>query len=150
MTEEVSLGLLPELDPQRNYGKRTYEEVVQEVGEGRLRLFAGATLPVIVQTDNGQSVTGTGQPLQGEQPAEHRTRESFQIRSETDLPVVYDAILHAIVEKHDPRAMKIWMEYAIGKPPESRQDRSESLTRLMEMLQQGSKVVDATVVRRGD
>ena len=47
----MSEELIQQLDPQRDYGVRTYEDVVREVREGQLFLKEGPThQPVISDT----------------------------------------------------------------------------------------------------
>ena len=54
--------LLDQLDTERDYGDRSYDEVVEAVGRGELRLEAGRNLPVIREAATNRAVKGTGQP----------------------------------------------------------------------------------------
>ena len=56
--------LLGQLDPERDYGDRTFAEIQGLVRPGALRLLPGDSLPVIQETATGRRVKGTGRPVQ--------------------------------------------------------------------------------------
>ncbi len=54
--------LIQALDPARDYGERSYEQVVEGVRTGVLKLEAGLTVPVLKDAQTNLVVKGTGRP----------------------------------------------------------------------------------------
>lgn len=112
--------LLEALDPNRDYGDRTFEEVVEQVQAGALILLPGIGNPVIKDVATGKTVKGTGKVIAGEDSDKRRVIQSkFLERAEADFDEVYASIMES-VNKGDVRAMKLWVETVIGKPGEMR------------------------------
>jgi hypothetical protein len=112
--------LIGSLDPRRDYGERSYDEVVAEVRAGRLRLEAGrSSLPVIRDPATNRPVKGPGQPrLPDDQELARGGRRRFNERAAADFDAVYDALLEA-AKRGDVRAQKLFVETFLGRPREA-------------------------------
>lgn len=120
--------LLALLDPDRDYGERSYEDVVRECREGALLLAPnphGEVMkqPFISSADPSQGrrrVKGTGMPhpvVTGFESVQKWNHKWFLERMQEDREKVYSSLLRSITgDSPDPRAIKIWFEYGIGVP----------------------------------
>ena len=97
----MSEELIQQLDPKRDYGVRTYEDVVREVREGKLILKEGPTHQPLINDTRGLAVKGTG-TWKIQQPSEPRihTKAVFLERAHSD----FEAVLHWFA-LHARRAM---------------------------------------------
>ena len=107
-------ALIAKLDPQRGYGDRTYDEVVEEVQAGKLRLEEGARLPVIKDASTGVTIRGTGQPVRESEPRQW-SRRQFELRAAEDFDAVYDAVIASAISG-DARAQKLFMGASVMCP----------------------------------
>lgn len=143
----MSAELIEKLDPNRDYGKRTYTDIVREVEEGTLSLHVGPTaLPVIRNAADGVVVKGTGgQYLHKAQdnPRIH-TKAVFLERAHSDFEKVYESMIESAT-KGDVRAQKLFMELYVGRPREASDAVDKAVvSRLFELaLQPKEKVFDA-------
>ena len=143
----MSAELIEKLDPNRDYGKRTYTDIVREVEEGTLSLHVGPTaLPVIRNAADGVVVKGTGgQYLHKAQdnPPIH-TKAVFLERAHSDFEKVYESMIESAT-KGDVRAQKLFMELYVGRPREASDAVDKAVvSRLFELaLQPKEKVFDA-------
>ena len=127
-----STELIEQLDPDRDYGERSYNEVVEGVQRGELRLLPGRNLPVLRDAATNHAVKGTGQPLDGD--VERWSRRHFNERAAEDFDDVYDAMVRS-AKQGDVRAQKLFMEMFLGRPREAREVSSTPLMGLfMEWL----------------
>jgi hypothetical protein len=112
--------LVRSLDPRRDYGERSYDEIVADVRAGRLRLEPGrSTLPVIRDPATNRPVKGTGQPpVPDGTEFPRRGRGRFNERAAADFDAVYDALVHAAT-RGDVRAQKLFVETFLGRPREA-------------------------------
>jgi hypothetical protein len=112
--------LIGSLDPRRDYGDRTYEEVVAHVRAGQLRLEPGrSTLPVIRDPATNRPVKGTGQPPVPDDAEFPRWgRRRFNERAAADFDAVYEALVQAAT-RGDVRAQKLFVETFLGRPREA-------------------------------
>jgi hypothetical protein len=104
--------LVRSLDPRRDYGERSYDEIVAEVRTGRLPLEPGrSSLPVIRDPATNRPVKGTGQPrVPDDQELARWGRRRFNERAAADFDAVYEALLEAakrgdVGEVGDPEPM---------------------------------------------
>jgi|TARA_R100000808_G_scaffold644_2_gene3280 hypothetical protein len=140
----MSEELIQQLDPKRDYGVRTYEDVVREVREGKLILKEGPTHQPLINDTRGLAVKGTG-TWKIQQPSEPRihTKAVFLERAHSDFEAVYGAMIESAV-KGDVRAQKLFMELYVGRPKEVAEVvEKEVVNRLFELaLQPKEKVLD--------
>lgn len=140
----MSEELIQQLDPQRDYGVRTYEDVVREVREGQLFLKEGPTHQPVISDTRGIRVKGTGTAVI-QQPSEPRvhTKAVFLERAHSDFEKVYESMIESAV-KGDVRAQKLFMELYVGRPKEVAEVvEKEVVNRLFELaLQPKEKVLD--------
>ena len=143
----MSEELIERLDPNRDYGVRTYEDVVREVRAGTLSLHEGATvLPVIRdKTMNNVITKGSGVTRVREKADNPRvqTKAVFLERAHGDFESVYSAMVESAV-KGDVRAQKLFMELYVGRPREATEVvEKEVINRLFELaLKPKEKVLD--------
>lgn len=137
VTQEDLMG---QLDPERDYGPRTYEQVLEEVRSGKLELLENPRgLPMIRDTESFTFVSGTGRQ-RITQPYESRilagnSRQDFMKLAVKDFPRVYRALVTLAVEKENVRALKLWFDKFIPDAPDVvAEDRDELLQRVMGML----------------
>ena len=128
----ASDNLIDLLDPNRSYGDRSYDDVVEAIEAGKLRLEPGHNLPVIKESSTNLVVAGTGRPRQ-EVDAGVWGRKLFEERAAGDFDVVYGAMVES-ARSGDVRAQKLFMEMYIGRPREA-SPNSGGADRLFEMLQ---------------
>jgi hypothetical protein len=133
----LSEDLIALLDPNRSYGDRNHDEVVDGVRNGKLRLEEGRRLPVIKDASTNLVVKGTGQPPipEGLEPQAWGRRE-FSRRAAEDFDEAYSSLMET-VRAGDPRAMKLFFETFLGRPREARDNEDpEALMRLLEAVSQ--------------
>lgn len=113
-------SLLDKLDPSRDYGDRTYDEVVEAVKSGELALSPGQTLPIIRDARTNKVVPGTGRPPgKGQHAAFNRAfiQEQFSNNAEEIWKAAFiGATTGHGDEAPDPRWAKLLFEYGIGAP----------------------------------
>ena len=133
LTQDDLLGLL---DPDRNYGPRTYMKVLKEIDAGLLRLLPGNSLPMIFDTQTSKPVKGTGQPPRPDgETVQQFSRRWFMRHFVDDLPEFYQAAKTAAI-KGDVRALKLVLELGLGKPDVAHTPGDDSmLERLVEALE---------------
>jgi hypothetical protein len=106
------------LDPKRDYGDRTYADVVEQVTLGTLALEPGRTLPIIRDATTHRAVRGTGQPaIPRDADLSRWGRRRFNERAAEDFDEVYDAVV-ASAKAGDVRAQKLFVETYLGRPRE--------------------------------
>lgn len=108
------MELIKQLDPERNYGDRTYEQVVREVEAGSLILKPGHSLPVIIDSRTKKTVSGTGRPPG--KPAAVFSRGYIERQFARNAQRIWEAAFEGAVKNGDPRWGKLLFEYGIGKP----------------------------------
>lgn len=111
--------LLAALDPERNYGPRTYQQVVDAVRRGELTLMAGQNLPVIKDVSTGKMVAGSGQLPQTGVSNQQRALHRFRQLALDDVDDAYGE-LRTGMKAGDPRFHKIYWENLVGKMGEAR------------------------------
>jgi len=133
--------LIEKLDPQRDYGERTYSEVVAGIRAGNIQIADGPdTLPVLRMQRVGDQfpslIKGSGRNYVNKEPHKStlaHTRQRFMEKAHEDFDDVYGALLVAAKEG-DVRAQKIFMEMYIGRPKEVTDTVNESMmNRLFDM-----------------
>ena len=145
------------LDPHRDYGPRSFDDVVADVRAGRLRLEPGrGALPVIRDPSTGHPARGTGQPPASQEAEVQRwSRRRFNERAAADLDAVYDALIAAATHG-DMRAAKLFFEVLLGRPREAlaaADDRTlEVLLALARQTRPSEVVIDVSTLSaaRGD
>ena len=125
-------NLIDLLDPNRSYGDRSYDDVVDAVEARKLRLEPGHNLPVIKDASTNLVVVGTGRPRQ-EVDARVWGRKLFEERAAGDFDEVYAAMVES-AKSGDVRAQKLFMEMYIGRPREA-SPNSGGADLLLEMMQ---------------
>ena len=128
--------LIDQLDPHRDYGDRSFEEVVAGVQQCRLRLEPGqGRLPVIRDLSTGLPANGGGQPpLPDGTDLTRWGRKRFNERAVDDFDAVYDSLIEACTDKHDPRAFKLFLETFLGRPQEGLRDDGGAIKALIGLL----------------
>lgn len=111
--------LIDQLDPARDYGDRSYSEVVEQVKAGALILLPGRTVPVIKDKATGAVVKGTGQPP-GRGAHAQFSRAYIQEKFANNAEAIWEAAFRGATEGEDgvgdPRWAKLLFEYGIGAP----------------------------------
>ncbi len=130
VTEEVPKAeLIATLDPEREYGDLSYDEVVAAIQEGEIKIRPGIRLPVL-RDDRGRAIKGTGHdPLTGEDPHEW-TVKRFRARFVEDFDRIYAAAVKA-AEGGEPRAMKLLMDHGLGRPKDPPHGGNDELMQML-------------------
>jgi len=106
--------LISLLDPGRDYGDRTYSDVVSGVLDGTIHISPGQRLPVLWDTGARHVIKGTGQPPQTGVSVQQAALREFRERAIDDLPEAYSLLIDGM-RKGDPRYDKIYWENLMGK-----------------------------------
>jgi hypothetical protein len=122
--------LIALLDKDRNYGDRTYDDVVREVIDGSLLLEPGHNLPVIKDARTRLAVKGSGRYV-GTTGPQQEALAAFRRMALDDVPDAY-AELRSGMKNGDPRFHKIYWENLIGKVGETR--GGDEMAKAMQML----------------
>lgn len=137
--------LLARLDPQRDYGERTFADVVQGVKSGAIFIEPGMNLPVLREAGTGYSIKGTGRPPVGTNlSAQQIALREFRTKAVDDIDEAY-AELRKGMKSGDPRFHKIYWETLIGKVGELRggEAMAEALKAVIQAVQQPqTRVID--------
>lgn len=159
MTTDVTASkeeLIAALDPLRNYGPRTYEEVVAQVRAGEIEIRVGKRVPVLLSAKTHMHVHGSGIALdQGSRVLSAASREYIRTRFNEDVEAWYEALYIAGVKNMDVKAMKLAFEFGAERPVEGKDQGGAAsvMMRMLEMMEKGEgktqRVVDAETVERG-
>lgn len=113
--------LIQLLDPHRDYGDRSYKEVVESVRNGRITILPGTPTPILRDVGRGVTIKGTGAPLgvmkQGTGKKAWVT--IFEERGASDIDAVYDSLINSAMTG-DTKAQIYFFDRMFGKPRESR------------------------------
>lgn len=112
-------SLLDLLDPGRDYGDRSFEQVVDGIKSGEIVIESGWRLPVLRDAKTNRAIKGTGRPPTAGVSVQQAALREFRERAIEDLPEAYD-ILFAGMKAGDPRWGKIYWEITVGKMGEMR------------------------------
>ena len=126
MSEANQQALIDRMDPNANYGPRTYRKARREASVGLLMLSEGeGNQPVIKSVETGKLVPGTGQLLgasTGREPSARSWEQEFEDRGLVDFPRVYDALIEKATGSHDgkpdTKAIIYYMDRMMGRPKE--------------------------------
>tara|TARA_R100000808_G_scaffold13830_1_gene33187 strand:+ start:2922 stop:3416 length:495 start_codon:yes stop_codon:yes gene_type:complete len=127
MKDKETEDLIALLDPNRDYGDRSYEEIVAGCRDGSIHIGPGTPTPILRHVGRGVSVKGTGAPL----AVKNQGREKkawvtiFEDRGANDVDAVYDALIASAVGG-DVKAQQYYFDRMFGKPRESRDTQNES------------------------
>ncbi len=143
MTTEELVELL---DPERDYGERSYEQVVTEVESGALVVIPnGGRHPVIRQKDGGFVIKGSGRVNStGIEHGMRETKRQFMERAAGDFDAVYESMITSAT-KGDVRAQKLFMELYVGRPTEATDSMNKELAKIVAehyLKSQGTRTVE--------
>lgn len=129
-------ALINMLDPDRSYGDRTYEQVVEGIYSGDIIIEPGQRLPVLKDGKRKVAIKGSGQPPQEGLSNQQRALSQFRNLALDDVPQAYEG-LRAGMERGDPRYDKIFWELLVGKMGESRggEQIAEAFRAVVEAMQ---------------
>lgn len=122
MTTELTTSqadLIALLDPTRNYGERTFEQVLAGIHDGSILIEPGQRLPMLFTAENHRSIKGTGQAPQDGVSNTQRALQRFRSLGLDDVDDAY-AELRAGMKAGDPRFHKIYWENLLGKMGETK------------------------------
>lgn len=136
VTPDTSVELLIEqLDPFRDYGERSYEEVVEGVRNGTIRIWPGHTLPQLALQGQQGIIKGSGRPV-AKPPGETLPqwgRARFNRLAAEDFDEAYAALMQA-VRRGDVRAMELFFTKFLGRDDFVKgDDRGSILEKLLEL-----------------
>lgn len=129
MTTEVAVSesesLIGNLDPTRDYGERSYEQVVAEVRAGALILRPGRFgLPMISDAATGMRIKGSSNPpIPGELSPRDWSMAEFRRRAADNFDQAWKWLIKGMdpdTNKNAHQFHKIYWEQLIGKAGESR------------------------------
>jgi hypothetical protein len=111
--------LIIELDPNRDYGERSYTDVVKDIRSGYISISPGVPTPILRDVGRGVTIKGTGRPL-----ATNSNRNSFIAKFEERAEVEFDSAFEAFMQNvmnGDVKAQMYFFDRMLGKPRESRE-----------------------------
>ena len=128
------------LDPDRDYGERTFDDVVKGVRDGSISASPGHPVPLL--RVDGISVKGSGAPLAlVNAPKQRPWLAKFEERASTDFDAVYQSLLTSAING-EVKAQMYFLDRLLGKPRESRDaGNSEMLSAFIGALA-GTRMVD--------
>jgi hypothetical protein len=114
--------LVSQLSQDRDYGPRTYEEVVEGVREGSINATPGHPVPLL--RVNNRSIKGSGAPLaliEASKNTNHKRpwMAEFEERGTTDFDAIYEALVESALGG-DVKAQMYFLDRMLGKPRDSR------------------------------
>lgn len=112
---EALIGLL---DPKRDYGERSYEDVISGIRDGSLLIEPGNSLPQLC-TAKHQYIKGSGSPKLEGMSAQQRALHQVRTWALDDLEWAYIHLKNGM-SRGDPRYDKIFWETALGKMGEAK------------------------------
>lgn len=122
--------LIAKLDPTRDYGPRTFEQVKEGITRGALLVENGPNLPILKDAATGLVVKGSGRPLSS--PAEW-SRQFLKERFAGDAEALYEAAKNAVLLKGDMKALELLLKYGVG---DHREQGSDAGSRAVDALMQ--------------
>ena len=127
MKDKETEDLIALLDPAKDYGDRSYEEIVSGCRDGSIHIEPGHPTPILRHVGRGVSIKGTGAPLTVKnQGGEKKSWVTiFEDRGATDVDAVYDALI-ASATGGDVKAQQYYFDRMLGKPRESRDTQNDS------------------------
>jgi len=130
-------ALVDLLDPERDYGDRHFNEVLDGIYNGTLRIEPGNNLPMLKEVANGKTIKGTGRPPIKEKSHQQTAIDEFRSYALDDLPSAYLSLKKGM-ERGDPRYDKIFWELAVGKVGELRGGGviGEAMAQMFESMRQ--------------
>jgi hypothetical protein len=143
-TEEA----IESLDPTRDYGNRSYEQVVTEVESGALMVIPNSKggHPILRQKEGGFLIKGSGRANNtGVEHGLKETKRQFMERAAGDFDSVYESVIKSAT-KGDVRAQKLFMELYVGRPTEAIDGMNKEVARVLAeyyLKSQGTRTVDA-------
>lgn len=125
-------ALIAMLDADRSYEPLGYDGLVKGINDGTVLIkppFPGGSQPVLTDAVTGRRLKGSGMPDQRAAAQGPRAwqRARFLERASEDFDSVYDALVDVCVNEKDPRAMKLFLELAIGPTPPQTGDGATAL-----------------------
>lgn len=133
--------LIAQLSPDRDYGDRTFDEVVAGVRGGAILIRPGQRLPQLVDAQTGKTIKGTGVPPGAGVGPQHRALHLFRELAIDDVPWAYQNLVKGM-ERGDPRYDKLYWEYMVGRAGEAKeQGMTDVLKMLIERLDRPEKRV---------
>lgn len=115
---EVAI-LVGKLDPSRNYGDRSFDDVVKGIYSGEILIAEGNNLPMLTDASTNLRIKGTGRPILGANDAQHFAVTEFRKHALDDFEWAYENLKKGM-DKGDPRYDKIFWEILGGKQGELR------------------------------
>tara|TARA_R100000315_G_scaffold58730_1_gene34048 strand:+ start:3844 stop:4302 length:459 start_codon:yes stop_codon:yes gene_type:complete len=111
--------LITELDPNRDYGERSYTDVVDGVRNGYIAISPGMPTPILRDIGRGVTIKGTGRPVVTH---EHRSSNlaRFEERGEVEFDSAFEAFMQNVMNG-DVKAQMYFFDRMLGKPRESRE-----------------------------
>lgn len=127
---------IEKLDPSRDYGELSFDDVVRGIRTGAITASEGNHLPQLKDSTTGRAIKGTGAPPQGAAPIQQIAINDFRKMAFDDLEFAYGTLINGM-RKGDPRYDKIFWELLVGKQGELRGGGmiTEALKVVMEAMQ---------------
>ena len=114
----MSEELIARIDPDRDYGERTYTDIVREVHEATIAIVDnGVRHPILRDVQTKLPVKGSGPINVPEKTTQSRgnARAQFMLAAEQNFGEVYGAMIKSAI-KGDVRAQNLFMELYVGRP----------------------------------
>ena len=146
---EYDQELFDSLDPDKDYGESTVEEVRHNVVSGNFALTPGLNgRPIITNTRTGRRVRGTAAPPKREGESDRAWfQRRFNERFAEDFDAVYDAQYeNATGKKRDTRDINNMLDRSGGRPSQQSSGTSDAATDLFKLLAEAALSSKVTVI----
>lgn len=146
---EYDQELLDSLDPDKDYGESTVEEVRHNVVSGNFSLAPGLNgRPIITNVRTGRRVKGTAAPPKREGESDRAWfQRRFNERFAEDFDAVYDAQYeNATGKKRDSRDIDNMMTRGGGRPSQQTSGASDAVAGLFKLLAEAAMSSKLTII----
>ena len=130
------------LDPDRDYGDKTFEEVKEGIARGLIVIEPGHSLPVLRDPTTNRAIKGTGRPPGSAAQEWSRTFVREFVAGddsgthEPRIAVLMQSAFDAVVTRGDMKALELLLKYGIGDHREMGSDAgSRAVDALMQLAQ---------------
>jgi len=111
--------LIDLLDEKRDYGSRSYGEVVGGVRSGAISIYPGHPVPLLRL--GGMAIKGSGSPPQMiESSSKKPWAGKFEERAASDFDAIYESLVQTALSG-EVKAQMYFLDRLLGKPRESRE-----------------------------
>ena len=124
------------MDPSRDYGERSYLDVIAGVDIGEIIITPGANLPQLFDAETNRKIKGTGAPPRPDQTPQQYIASQFRKRGLDDMDAIYEVVASNALKGQDWHWVDLFLKYTVGKVGEVRggDGMTDALNKLIDMI----------------